>query len=207
MHYNRQRIRQFHQQGPRELDPPPQDIYDTDKRFGYFTKNQGSDLINGPYIVLFGALTTETSFDMQKSRIIQSGFARRSIFQYGERRFDSPCPFPPGGPQKLELRESIIHQCRALQHLTGEFRMPQSTKDHYTAWYVNHSHNCPKAPPHMRSGSPQAHAGPQAQHDHLPSFSHDLEITPDHLDISLSFSPRWRASMAFSVAQTLSSPA
>jgi hypothetical protein len=172
------------------------DIYDTDKRFGYFTKNQGSDLINGPYIVLFGALTTETSFDMQKSRIIQSGFARRSIFQYGERRFDQPCPFPPGGPQKLELRKSIIHQCRALQQLTGEFRMPQHSKDLYTAWYNDHSYKCPKAPPHMRSWltSKPMQVLKLSMITSL-SFSHDLEITPDHLDISLNFLAKMEESL------------
>lgn len=164
------------------------DIYDTDKRFSYYTKGQGRDLIMGPYLVLFGALTTETSFDMVKSRIIQSGFARRSIFQYGERRFNQPCPFPPGGPQKLALRESIIRQCRALQNVYGEFRMPQSAKDFYAKWYIDHSHKCPKAPPHLRSWltSKPTQVLKLSMLTSL-SFSHDLEITTDHIEISLAF--------------------
>jgi len=164
------------------------DIYDTDKKFGYYTKSKGEDMIHGPYFVLFGALTTETSFDMVKGRIIQSGFARRSIFQYGERRFDQPCPFPPGGPQKTALRESIIHQCRSLQNLTGAFLMPQRTKDHYSAWYIEHSRNCPKAPAHMRSWltSKPMQVLKLSMLTSL-SFSHDLEILPLHLDIALDF--------------------
>lgn len=164
------------------------DIYDTDKKFGYFTKSKGEDMVHGPYFVLFGALTTETSFDMVKNRIIQSGFARRSIFQYGERRFDQPCPFPPGGPGKLKLRESIIHQCRSLQQLTGEFRMPQATKDYYGNWYIEHSHNCTKAPSHLRSWltSKPMQVLKLSMLTSL-SFSHDLEITTTHIDIALDF--------------------
>ena len=164
------------------------DIYDTDKKFGYYTKNQGNDLINGPYIVLMAALTTETSFDMIKGKIIQSGFARRSIFQYGERRFDQPCPFPPGGPQKLELRESIISQCRALQQLSGEFRMPQAAKDYYANWYFEHSRACPIAPPHLRSWltSKPMQVLKLSMLNSL-SVSHDLEITPEHVQGSLDF--------------------
>ena len=59
-------------------------VYDAATQFTYHTKNQGHDIINGPYFVLMGGLTTETSFDLQKNHIIQSGFARRTIFQYGE---------------------------------------------------------------------------------------------------------------------------
>jgi hypothetical protein len=164
------------------------DIYDTDKKFSYFTKNQGQDTIHRPYLVLFGALTTETSFDMVKSRIIQSGFARRSIFQYGERRFDQPCPFPPGGPHKLALRESIIRQCRALQALAGEFLMPKATREAYTAWYNEHSRKCPTAPPHLRSWltSKPMQVLKLSMLSSL-SFSHDLEILPEHLRIALDF--------------------
>ena len=164
------------------------DIYDTDKKFSYFTKNQGQDTIYRPYFVLFGALTTETSFDMVKSRIIQSGFARRSIFQYGERRFYEPCAFPPGGPHKLALRESIIAQCRALQTLSGEFRMPRQTREYYQAWYNDHSFKCPKAPPHLRSWltSKPMQVLKLSMLTSL-SFSHDLEILPEHIQISLAF--------------------
>jgi hypothetical protein len=164
------------------------DIYDTDRRYTYYTKNQGNDLIVGPYIVLFGALTTETTFDMQKSKIIQSGFARRSIFQYGERRFDAPCPFPPGGPQKLELRKTIIAQCRALQHVSGEFRMPQAAREHYAAWYNAHSIAIPKAPPHLRSWltSKPMQVLKLSMLTSL-SVSHELEIGIDHIELALRF--------------------
>ena len=72
------------------------------KNSATITRAKGEDMVHGPYFVLFGALTTETSFDMVKNRIIQSGFARRSIFQYGERRFDQPCPFPPRRPRETQ---------------------------------------------------------------------------------------------------------
>ena len=42
------------------------DIYDEDK-YEYRTKNKGEDNLTGPYIVILGALTTEVSFDLQKS--------------------------------------------------------------------------------------------------------------------------------------------
>jgi hypothetical protein len=164
------------------------DIYDTDRQYDYHTKNQGHDLISCPYVTLYGALTTETSFDMQKSHIIQSGFARRTIFQFGERRFDRPCAFPPGDESKLELRKSLIHRLRELQKLPGSVMiMPQETKDHYKAWYDNHSLTiCRSAPPHMQSwvNSKATQVLKLAMLTSL-SISHDMIIQKNHIDLAL----------------------
>lgn len=88
----------------------------------------------------------------------------------------------------MELRESIIRQCRALQHLSGEFRMPDAARNRYASWYIEHSAKCPKAPPHLRSWltSKPMQVLKLSMLTSL-SFSHDLEITIDHIDISLDF--------------------
>jgi Protein of unknown function (DUF3987) len=163
------------------------DVYDAGSQFDYNTKNQGHDIINGPYFVLMGGLTTETSFDMQKKHIIQSGFARRTIFQYGERRFDTPQAFPPGESNKLELRRSIIERCRLLQRLQGEIIIPQVTRDFYREWYDDHSLNvCRTAPPHIKSwaNSKSVQVLKIAMLTSL-AESHDLCIRPRHIQSAL----------------------
>jgi hypothetical protein len=164
------------------------DVYDTERQFDYNTKNQGHDIIEGPCFVLFGGLATEISFDMQKNHIIQSGFARRTIFQYGERRFDNPCPFPPGGEEKRLLRESIIQRCRALQQLQGTLVMPQETREFYGEWYNDHSIRlCKSAAPHIRSwyNSKSVQVLKIAMLTSL-AESHDLVILPSHIESALN---------------------
>jgi hypothetical protein len=74
--------------------------------------------------------------------------------------------------------------------------MPQTTRDHYTAWYNDHSHKCPKAPPHLRSWltSKPMQVLKLSMLTSL-SFSHDLEILPVHLEISLNFLAQMEASL------------
>ena len=163
------------------------DVYDAANQFTYHTKNQGHDIINGPYFVLMGGLTTETSFDLQKNHIIQSGFARRTIFQYGERRFDTPQAFPPSESTVLELRNSIIERCRLLQTLQGQIIMPQATRDFYREWYDWHSLNvCRTAPPHIKSWA-NSKSVQVLKIAMLTSIaeSHDLLITPRHIKSAL----------------------
>lgn len=165
------------------------DVYDSGRVFEYHTKNQGHDLINGPYFVLYGALPTETSFDLQKNHIIQSGFARRTIFQYGERRFDEPCAFPPGGDTKRDLRDRVIMQCRALQQLQGGMIIPQETREFYKTWYDDHSRNvCRSAPPHSRSwvNSKSIQVLKIAMLTSL-AEGHSLKILPHHIQQALDF--------------------
>mgnify|MGYP003693774495 CR=1 FL=1 len=131
------------------------DIYDTDKQFGYYTKNQGER--HDPRPLLRPLRRPDDRNQLrhgEEERIIQSGFARRSIFQYGERRFDQPCPFRRAAPRRLALRESIIHQCRALQNLS--WRVPHAPADQGSLRRMVHRAQ-PQLPQGARSHALLAH--------------------------------------------------
>ena len=110
------------------------DVYDEDN-YTYRTKTMGKDNLIGPYITLFGALTTEVSFDLQNAKIISSGFARRTIFQYGARNFEVPHAIPETNPENIAILKSIIKQVQALSRCKGEFRWSNDAKATYKEWY------------------------------------------------------------------------
>lgn len=124
------------------------DIYDQDF-FGYRTKNMGQDQISGPCITLLGALPTETSQELQKAHIIASGFARRTIFQYGERKFHEPHAIIHHDQSKETLRASLIEYGTALTKVHGEFTWSEDTRAWWTEWYDNNSVSVPRAEPHL----------------------------------------------------------
>lgn len=128
------------------------DIYDQD-HYHYRTKNMGEDSLLGPYIVLIGALTTEVSSDLQKARIISTGLARRTIFQYGQRRFHDPHPKPEFSEAQKAARLLCINHLRQLNSnaVTGPFDWPLDVDEWWTAWYGPHLAAVPTRHPAIRS--------------------------------------------------------
>jgi hypothetical protein len=128
------------------------DIYDEDV-YHYRTKNAGEDTLVGPYIVLLGALTTEVSSDLQKARIISTGLARRTIFQYGERQWDNPHPKPEFSVLQKEARFRCVEYLRKLQTpaVAGAFNWPPEVDEWWRAWYVPHLAAVPSRHPSIKS--------------------------------------------------------
>lgn len=128
------------------------DIYDEDK-YHYRTKNMGEDDLLGPYIVLIGALTTEVSSDLQKARIISTGLARRTIFQYGQRLFNDPHAIPHFTVSQREAKERCVAYLRKLNSLkvNGCFSWSDEVKDWWRAWYNPHLAKVPTQNPAVRS--------------------------------------------------------
>ncbi len=94
------------------------DIYDEDL-YRYRTKNMGEDILLGPYIVLLGALTNEVASDLQKTRIISTGLARRTLFQYGERRWNDPHSKPHFDERQRAARDRCVAYLKLLQKTGG----------------------------------------------------------------------------------------
>ena len=124
------------------------DIYDQDF-FGYRTKNKGLDKIVGPCVTVLGALPTETSQELQKAHIIASGFARRTIFQYGERKFHEPHAIIHYDEDKETLRQSLIDYGTELSQVHGQFRWSEDTQKWWVNWYDANSVAVPSAEPHL----------------------------------------------------------
>lgn len=126
------------------------DISDQD-HYNYRTKGQGEDVLSAPYICLIGGVPTETSHDLQRAKIIASGFARRTIFQFGVRRFDDPHPFLTKTPLQAEAEKRLIAHLLRLPKLWSPVNWHKSGHDFWDSWYRAHTKEVPKRPPQVRS--------------------------------------------------------
>jgi len=163
------------------------DIYDEDK-YEYRTKNKGEDNLTGPYIVILGALTTEVSFDLQKSHIISTGFARRTIFQYGERKWHEPHSIPSYDEAKKEQRNRVVAHAKALQKVHGVFKWSRETQAWWDIWYRRNLSQVAEAPPHLKSWL-TSKSTQTLKIGMLTSLSEssDLELTVGHLETALAY--------------------
>lgn len=161
------------------------DIYDEDK-YEYNTKNKGQYTIIGPYVTLIGALTTDKAADMQKQSILSTGFARRTIFQWGERQWHNPHANPICSPHQIAARDEAVAHLRKFQKLSGKFTLETDTW--WKPWYDKQLSEVPKKPPQTQSWF--ASKATQVQKVMmLMSLSErlDLVITEDHFQQTLGF--------------------
>jgi hypothetical protein len=126
------------------------DIYDEDI-YRYRTKNMGEDILVGPYIVLLGALTNEVASDLQKARIISTGLARRTIFQYGERRWNDPHPRPVFATSQRRARDRCIAHLKQIQKVGGSFVWTEEVEEWWDTWYCDYLMAVPSQPPALQS--------------------------------------------------------
>lgn len=110
------------------------DIFDCND-YKYRTKNKGTDCLPNPYITMLGALTTETASSLQKQNILNSGLARRTFMQWGERQWDDPRPWPLITPEEAAARDAAIAHLRVLQGVTGRFELTDNAKEWWDTWY------------------------------------------------------------------------
>jgi hypothetical protein len=125
------------------------DIYDEDL-YRYRTKNMGEDILIGPYIVLLGALTNEVASDLQKTRIISTGLARRTLFQYGERRWNDPHPKPHFDESQRAARDRCVTYLKLLQKTGGAFYWSEEIDHWWASWYIPDLAEVPKRPPALQ---------------------------------------------------------
>lgn len=115
------------------------DIYDEDHHT-YRTKNKGSDSISGPYICLIGAVPTDVSKKLQQIDIINTGFARRTILQYGRRRFENPRPRPDKTQEESDKEaQELAKRLKAIRKLRGAMTETPEAAKFYDDWYCDHS--------------------------------------------------------------------
>lgn len=161
------------------------DISDQDL-FRYRTKGGGENLIPGPYVCLLGAIPTEIAKDLQKGKIIGSGFARRTLFQWGARNFAKPMPRLNPTPEKHEAFQRCIEHLKGLKKLSGPLTIEQPALDFYDEWYCRESPTIPKKPKELISWY-------TTKSDHLLrlsilaslSESSDMIIRKNHMELVL----------------------
>lgn len=165
------------------------DIYDEDN-YHYRTKGSGEDTLLGPYICLLGALTTDVAADLQKTRIISTGLARRTIFQYGQRMFDKPVAIIQFSPEQLAAKAWCVDYLKQLNDpkVAGEFQWGPGTKEWFIAWYGPELAQVPTRHPTVRSW----YASKSTQLLKLAmlislSQSFNLTMEIDHLELALAY--------------------
>jgi hypothetical protein len=163
-------------------------IYDEDN-YSYGTKNQGQDILSNPYMVLLGALTTEVSSDLHKQRIISTGLARRTFFQYGERQFDNPHSEPTATPEQLSAQNRCLEHLKLLRSVSGEMGRSDYTRAWYKEWYNAHNLEVPKKAPQVQGwfASKPDQVLKLGMLLALMEETPSMEVRVDHLQIALDY--------------------
>jgi hypothetical protein len=105
----------------------------TEKVYDCDTKGQGSDLVVGPYITMLACLTPEMLKGFLKMNILTGGFARRTVFVYGQG--GSIIPFPEFTAEQAAAQKRCVQWGAQMQSYAGEFTMSGESKEWYDAWY------------------------------------------------------------------------
>lgn len=109
-------------------------IYDC-QTYDYGTKNVGEDILTNPYITLIAGLTTGQAHKLQKIDIMNTGFARRNLLQYGERMFHAPVPVPVFGPTQARAKEECLSRLHRIREFSGQVRLTPEADALWDTWY------------------------------------------------------------------------
>lgn len=87
---------------------------------GTRTKGAGSDLVEQPFINMLACMTTDTSLDLVKQKIISSGFTRRCAYAYAPRG-GKPVPRPKITPEQEAAWQRCLQRLDEVRKLIGPF--------------------------------------------------------------------------------------
>lgn len=164
--------------------------------YTYRTKGQGTDSIEHPHICILAGLPTEMSHDLQKQKIIASGFSRRTIFQFGERDWNNPRPRLQQSEAQLASFNRCVEYLRKVKNLHGAFVWTDDADQWWDKWYRIHNPLVPKRPPLLR---PWYGTKPDRllQVAMLISLSESLNLQLDsgHLKVALDFIEKMEADL------------
>lgn len=125
------------------------DIYD-ENVYHYRTKGQGEDYIKGPYITLLGGLTTQIAAGMQKEQIINTGLARRTLFQFGERSWFDPHPRPEYTEKAKLAKLRAVEHLKKVREVSGVFEWTPETGAWWDIWYAKNLASVPTRSPSVQ---------------------------------------------------------
>lgn len=163
-------------------------IYSKDVRYSYHTKNCKDDNIIGPYVVLVGGIPTDVSKQLQEIGVISTGLARRTLLQYGERKYHEPRPFPLFTDVERAARTRCLDHLKKIQTYSGALKFSPEAIQWWTNWYTEHSKTllarCTPATQGWLSSKP-TQVQKLAMLNSL-AVRDDLLITPDELEVALA---------------------
>lgn len=105
-------------------------------KFENKTKNKGTDILLGPYFVLFGCTTPKWVSEQLRSDVISGGFSRRCLFVY-ETEKSKHVAFPSLTAAMEESKKRCVARGLKILDLKGPFKWSQEAHDWYVNWYEN----------------------------------------------------------------------
>lgn len=159
------------------------------KSYDYRTKNGTDDAMTGPCISVLGGIPTEITKRLQSDEIITSGFARRCLMQYGERKYHEPKPWPDSHPECTPAFDACVERLRHIATKKGPLELAPETRTWWEEWYVKHSLSLVKRSTSATQGwlsTKPEHLIKIALLTCL-SDSDEMLITPQHFEVALAY--------------------
>lgn len=163
------------------------DVWDREI-FEYKTKNQGTDVIVGPFITLLGCMTPEQTESMLKQSIITGGFSRRCIFVFSLDR-GQPVPRPEVTEEQEAARKRCVSHCKKMAQRAGEFKFAPATTKLFDQWYIKNYNRRSEPMPAVMKNYLRAKDGLVVKVSMLLALGQDpaceLVIEPEHFHRAL----------------------
>lgn len=153
----------------------------TEKVFDEKFKNAGNAFFAGPFITMLACMTPETVKGYLKLNILTGGFARRTMFVWGNR--GRPISRPGNTPEQQAAFEWCVNWGKAAQTRSGEFTLSPEAWTWYDKWYNDNYAAITDKSPNLQSYFTTKHEFMFKTGMLLAlSESDDLVITAEHLD-------------------------
>jgi len=111
------------------------DIFDSDTKFEYKTKNKGCLEIVNPCLNIIAGATTETFCSRIIKDAVAGGFMSRSIIVY-DNAVNSSSPLQMPEDDMLESQRKVAERLAEISKLYGEVKFTKEAKEHYEAWHL-----------------------------------------------------------------------
>ncbi len=121
------------------------DWYDCGDDWEYVTKTQGTDIVSGVWVNMFGAITPSTIKSVLPLDAVGGGLASRIVFIY-EERIAKRVPDPFETPELQAIRVELINDLTEIHALSGKFELTSKAMDFYTDWYLHMEGTNPDMP-------------------------------------------------------------
>lgn len=118
------------------------DWYDCRSMWTYRTKNVGTDIIEGVWVNLLGAITPSILQNSLPQDAIGGGLTSRMLFIYAP-GMEKAIPLPFRTQANIELGTLLTQELETIGLLHGAFKPSEEMLDTYASWYTQHV----KSPP------------------------------------------------------------
>lgn len=110
------------------------DVFDISFPYEHKTKNKGSVIVNGPYIVILAGTTPSWMTSYLREDIITGGFTRRCLFVLETDRHQR-IAFPGITDSQRAAWQSVYLAAERIQKLRGQFTWTPAAHSWYKHWY------------------------------------------------------------------------